>query len=304
MLGGPGLRNKTGLRPGGVLRYTTCMKRYPGSRDWLPLSSWPTAAGGRPEAEPTGEAFQSRWIDFDRGIRVGNLEPYERITQILKYHLERRYATAFITDRWGRGVYWQWICWLPRANRQAKPYSNRVNFGCAKLFIAVDKASRLFKSGLQVERGYAAGRGACPGTALQEDWDWLRLLAGCRKGSALDVELARLLLEEGFTAEIGDWEQNEVLGRDNFSSAARLRTAARRIPPEHWGAFQLYYPLPGAEVRRCSGYELVRAVRAVFTEVIPAMNLCMQVPLVPAESSPRVGGRQKSSVSRPRTAGR
>ncbi len=279
------------------------MKRYPGDRDWLPLSSLP-AAGGRPGAEPTGEAFQSRWIDFDRGIRVGNLEPWQRITQILKYHLERRYATPFITDRWGRGVYWQWICWLPRANRQAKPHSNRVNFGCAKLFIAVDKARSLLKSGLQVERGYTAGRGACTGTGLQEDWDWHRLLAGFRKGSALEEQLARLLLEEGFAAEIGDWEQNEVLGRDNFSSATRLRTAARRIPPERWGAFQLYYPLPAAEVRRCSGYELVRAVRAVFVEVIPAMNLCMQVPLVPVESSPEIGDLRNPSASRPRTAGR
>ncbi|XHR26736.1 MAG: hypothetical protein ACFUZC_12335 [Chthoniobacteraceae bacterium] len=72
------------------------------------------------------------------GIRVGNLEPHERITQILKYHLETRHRTPFITDRWGCDVYWQWICWLPRANREAKPIPYGVNFGCAKLFISVD----------------------------------------------------------------------------------------------------------------------------------------------------------------------
>jgi hypothetical protein len=38
---------------------------------------------------------------------VSNLEPHERITQILKYGLEERYATPFVTDRWGRGVFWQ-----------------------------------------------------------------------------------------------------------------------------------------------------------------------------------------------------
>jgi hypothetical protein len=28
----------------------------------------------------TGEAFRPEWTDFDRGIRVGNLEPHESIT--------------------------------------------------------------------------------------------------------------------------------------------------------------------------------------------------------------------------------
>ena len=107
------------------------MKRTASAKDWLPL-----AKTGTPTTDlPTGEAFRSEWIDFQRGIRVGNLEPHERITQILKFHLEQRYRTPFVTDRWGRGVYWQWICWLPRANREAKPISNKVNFGCAKLFI-------------------------------------------------------------------------------------------------------------------------------------------------------------------------
>src|ERR1017187_10710498 len=85
------------------------MKRSASAKDWLPL-----AKGTGPMAElPTGEAFRSEWIDFQRGIRVGNIEPHERITQILKFYLEQRYRTSFVTDRWGRGVYWQWICWLP-----------------------------------------------------------------------------------------------------------------------------------------------------------------------------------------------
>ena len=48
----------------------------------------------------------------DAGSRIGNLG-----------------KPSSVTDRWGRGVYWQWICWLPRANRQAKPVSHDVNFG-------------------------------------------------------------------------------------------------------------------------------------------------------------------------------
>jgi hypothetical protein len=125
------------------------MKRRPTQKDWLPLSR-PQKAAAEP---PTGEAFRVEWIDFDRGIRVGNLEPHERITQILKHGLEQRHGTAFVTDRWGRGVFRQWICWVPRADRDAKQISHDVNFGCAKLFIFVDREAAVFQSGLQVERG-------------------------------------------------------------------------------------------------------------------------------------------------------
>jgi hypothetical protein len=43
--------------------------------------------------------------------------------------------------------------------------------------------------------------------------------------------------------------------------------------------FQLYYATPEAELRQSSGLELTRALCAVFDEVVPAMNCCMQVPL-------------------------
>jgi hypothetical protein len=258
------------------------MKRQPSDHDWLPLSRLPSRAGG---PEPTGEAFHTEWIDFQRGIRVGHLEPHERITQILKFHLERRHGTRFITDRWGRGVHWQWICWLPRANREAKPLSGAVNFGCSKLFISVDRGRRVFQAGLQVERSQTAGS-AYPGTLLREDWDWHLLLRQCRKGSALEEVIARLLRREGFVAEIGDFEHNLLLDRERFRSIAQLAGAARRISPERFGGFQLYYPMPESELHDCPGPELVRAIVAVFAEVLPAMNLCMQVPL----SLPRTAG--------------
>jgi hypothetical protein len=263
------------------------MKRRPDSRDWLPLSR---AGGPASAGEPTGEAFRPQWIDFERGIRVGNLQPHERITQILKHHLERRYGTPFVIDRWGRGVYWQWICWLPKANRQAKPLSHGVNFGCAKLFIAVDRGRRLFQSGLQVERGCAVGPPDYPGNLLQADWDWHRFLAECRKGSILEAELGRLIGREGFLAEIGDFELDRVFDRSSFRSAAQLRSAARRLPADRWAGFQLYYPMPEAEVRGCAGHELVRAIEAVFAEVVPAMNRCLQVPLETASADPLHGG--------------
>ena len=79
------------------------MKKRPSQEDWLPLSRPQKGAAEL----PTGAAFRREWIDFEHGIRVRNLQPRERITQILKYGLEQRHAVKFVTDRWGRGVYWQ-----------------------------------------------------------------------------------------------------------------------------------------------------------------------------------------------------
>jgi hypothetical protein len=227
----------------------------------------------------TGAAFRTEWIDFERGIRVGHLEPHERITRILKSCLEERHRTPFVTDRWGRGVFWQWICWLPRANRTAKPLSNKVNFGCAKLFISADRDLRVFKAGLQVERGFIAGPEAARDWGLRDDWDWHRLVRQCRKGSTLDRELCRLLHEDEFAAEVGDWEDNAVFTASNFRSAGQLANVVRKCPPRRWAGFQLYHPMPEAELRTCSGHELVEAVCSVFLAVVPAMNCCMQVPL-------------------------
>ena len=248
------------------------MKKRATAKDMLPLA-W---LGKAPGAVPTGEAFRPEWIDFENGIRVGNLEPHERITQILKHNLELRYGVPFVTDRWGRGVFWQWICWLPRANREAKPVSNRVNFGCAKLFISIDREKRIFEFGLQVERGYvrdADGASGTPGWVLADDWDWHRLIRQCAKGTALDAEVRRLILREGFVAEMNGG------GEGALSSAAGIRAAARKCPADQWAGFQLYYPMPEREVRACTGFELVTAVLGAFAQVVPVMNMCMQVPL-------------------------
>jgi hypothetical protein len=259
------------------------MKRRSSTKEWLPLAK---AEAGATEL-PTGEAFRSEWIDFEHGIRVGNIQPHERITQILKFHLEQRYQTSFVTNRWGRGVYWQWICWLPRANREAKPISHDVNFGCAKLFISVEQESKVFKSGLQIERGYAVGPEPYPGCLLKDDWDWHRLLAQCAKSSVLDNELQRLLKREGFVAEVGDFECNVVFTKKNFKSVRQIRDAAKNYSKREWAGFQLYYPMPEKEVRACTGFELVKAVCGVFEEVMPAMNCCMQAKLRDRDSSLR-----------------
>ncbi|MCP5114656.1 MAG: hypothetical protein GY953_27825, partial [bacterium] len=76
--------------------------------------------------------FRPEYLDFDRGIRVGKLADDARITRILKLAVEERYGEPFVTERYGRGMYWRWIGLLSRANRAAKPLSGGVSFGCAK----------------------------------------------------------------------------------------------------------------------------------------------------------------------------
>ncbi|MCX7031923.1 MAG: hypothetical protein NTU62_17640 [Spirochaetes bacterium] len=253
------------------------MKRKGTTGDWLPLAKPGRVAPG----EPTGETFDAACIDFENGIRVGNLEPHERITRILKYHLETVYSVPIVTDRWGRGVFWQWICWVPRPNREAKPVSHDANWGSAKFYITVNREERVFEPGMTVERGYISGPESRKSWGLKDDWDWHRLMRQCAKGSALDEELRRLLQIEGFAVSVRSGAGTVQLDARNFTSALQVRNAAKKCPPRDWAGVNVYYPMPEAEVRSCSGFELVKAVEGVFAQVVPAMNLCMQVPLGP-----------------------
>jgi len=218
------------------------MKGSPRAKATAPLT--PTEAG---------RAFHTEWIDFDRGIRVGNLEPEERITQILKSYLQARHAQPFICDRWGRGAFWQWICWVPRRNREAKPVSSNVNWSSAKFYISIDKDDREFTVGMMVERGPAIGPERFKGCLLQPDWDWHRLWAQLRKGSALDAEMKRLLHDDGFRAWIGGSNAAKTLDAHTYKSAGQLKRALASAADRDWAGFQLYYPMPQAEVQACAG---------------------------------------------------
>ena len=225
-------------------------------------------------------AFRPEFLDFSRGIRVGNLEDNERITRLLKVGLEHRFQQPFVTERWGRGVFWQWIGYLPRTNRAAKPISSHVSFGCAKYFVAVDGDEKVFQCGMQVERGYLKAPKEFPACALGPDWDWHRLVSALRSGGPLPGELKRLVMREGFRIFAGSWESGAVsFSRSKPPDFARLRKALRQAPGDHWAGLQVYYPMRRAEVLRCSGVDLIEAMLAIFGEVTPAMNLCMQVHL-------------------------
>lgn len=221
--------------------------------------------------------FQPEYLDFEKGIHVGNLNENQRITRILKLALEARFQEGFVTERFGRGVFWQWIGFLPRSNRAAKPISSKVSFGCSKFFLTIDE--QLFKCGFSVERGMIQPPPDMPKIQTQPDFDWHRLLKSLKPGGAMDRELKRLVNREGFKVDAGNWENREVLCKNKFPGMAKLKKALEKAPPAEWAGFQVYYPMTEDEVRNSSGVDLIESMMAIFEEVVPAMNLCMQIQL-------------------------
>ncbi len=230
---------------------------------------------------PLHHAFRPEFLDFQRGIQVGHLEPHQRITQILKLSLEESYRQPFVTDRWGRGVYWQWICFLPKANRIAKPISSHVNFGCSKFFIMIDRDENIFKSGFQVERGFIRAPKEYRNCQLRKDWDWHKLVRALKGKSGFYEQLRRRVSREGFRLHAGSWDTPSEYTRSNFPSRAQLLRSLNGAPENHWSGFQTYYPMTAEEVQSSTGADLVEAVLAVFREVTPLMNQCMQIVLEP-----------------------
>jgi len=229
----------------------------------------------------TAIGFRPEFLDFQRGIRVGNLEERERITRIIKLSLESRYRQEFVTERWGRGVYWRWIGYVPRANRAAKAVSAKASFACSKFFLAMNPEEQLFQCGLQVERGFVKAPREYAQCQLAEDWDWHRLVHALRPKSPLERELKRLF-GEGFQIRGGSWdaEFQRISGSD-FAGVTKLRKMLDAAPKNHWAGLQLFYPMTESDVRSATGLDLVESMLAVFKEVTPAMNLCMQIQLPP-----------------------
>ncbi len=224
--------------------------------------------------------FKPEFLDFKRGIHVGNIEDNERITRLLKVELEYRYQQEFVTERWGRGVYWIWIGFLPRANRTAMPISSSVSFGCSKFFIMIDTEERVFKCGLQIERGYVKAPKESRHCELRSDWDWHRLVAALRAGSPMERELRRLVGREGFVVHAGGWGGGtREFTRRNLPGAAGIRRVLANASERDWAGFQLYYPMKAKDVLESSGADLFESMLAIFNEVAPVINMCMYIQL-------------------------
>jgi len=224
--------------------------------------------------------FLPEYLDFERGIRVGNLEDNQRITRILKLAIEDACQESFVTERYGRGVYWQWIGFVSRANRAAKPVSSNVSFGCSKFFLTLDPHDRLFKCGFSVERGFIDAPPDYTDITLKPDWDWNRLLKQCRSESGLYRELKRLVGREGFVIDAGCWEDRTIFRKKSLPEPALLAKVLRSAERDAWAGFSAYYPMKEKEVASAAGADLLESILAVFREVTPAMNECMQIKLL------------------------
>ena len=89
--------------------------------------------------------------------------------------------------------------------------------------------------------------------------------------------MKRLVFREGFQIEAGGWEDREAITKSTFPSVSKLKKIMQEAPGDSWAGFQLYYPMREKDVRDSSGIDLVESMLAIFEEVTPAMNLCMQV---------------------------
>jgi hypothetical protein len=95
----------------------------------------------------------------------------------------------------------------------------------------------------------------------------------------MENEIRRLVCREGFRLHAGSWETAKQFGKADLPEITALRRMLEAAPQDHWAGFQLYYAMPEAEVQGAAGLDLIEAMLAVFSEVTPAMNLCMQIKL-------------------------
>jgi hypothetical protein len=66
---------------------------------------------------------------------------------------------------------------------------------------------------------------------------------------------------------------------ENYAGPSRLREALASAPKNEWAGFQVYYPMSESDVKSSTGLDLVESMLAAYNEVVPAMNLCMQIQL-------------------------
>ena len=78
----------------------------------------------------------------------------------------------------------------------------------------------------------------------------------------------------------GNWEtESSDFSRSHPPSADKLRKVLVSAAGDRWTGLQVYYPMRKREVQHSTGLDLIESMLAVFGEVTPAMNLCMQIQL-------------------------
>lgn len=219
------------------------------------------------------DLFKNEFIDFKHGIRVGHLEKEQRITQILKEQLLKIFKEDFIIDHWGRGIFWPYIWFCPRANLKAKKFEGSGQFPSAKYFIGVDSERSLFLSGFYVESGYEKAEE--PRYQRNEDWDWNHFINRLKNEPSFQKELERLIVKEGFELAIGFEENLNVFNRKNFQGLQPIRDEIERRLREDWVVVQVYYPLSGKELKSMKGDDIVQSIIGIWIELVQLLNGCL-----------------------------
>jgi hypothetical protein len=93
-------------------------------------------------------------------------------------------------------------------------------------------------------------------------------------------ELERLVCREGFLVRAGSWgEERQLFSGADYPGPLKLRRALENAPKNLWAGFQVFYRMSESDVQSATGLDLVESMLAVYREVVPAMNLCMQIEL-------------------------
>ena len=106
------------------------------------------------------------------------------------------------------------------------------------------------------------------------------MLKQLKNGSSMMRELNRLVKREGFFIDLGNWEERYTFRKSNMQGPDGIRKALKNAVPDSWAGFQVYYPMTEKDVAGTSGADLIESMLAVFREVTPAMNTCMQTELL------------------------
>ena len=82
-----------------------------------------------------------------------------------------------------------------------------------------------------------------------------------------------------FRARTGTWEEPVKFDAGNLPGMAGIRKTLEAAAKNRWAGFQVFYAMTEKDVRVSNGTDLIESMLAVFDEVTPLMNLCMQVEL-------------------------
>ncbi|MDP3981306.1 MAG: hypothetical protein Q8Q33_07840, partial [Chlamydiota bacterium] len=183
-------------------------------------------------------AFQPSFIDFKKGIRVGHLDENARLSRILKNALHEIFGEVFLVDRWGRGVYWEYIWFTPQRSWKKKNIKGRGHFESAKFFVGLDSKLKEFRAGIHIESGYTRSVEE-PRYQRNDQWDWNRMMKTLKGNTHLHAILKQLINEEQFRLQIGFSEDRSIY--DCWDGPKNILKEIQKRLCENWVVVQFFH---------------------------------------------------------------